>query len=78
MAEGSIKTDYRPKPVPFRGWDWTAWREEGGGAPVGYGDTKTDAVLDLLRKEQDEADDMAAQERHDAEQHYIEHGPGRR
>lgn len=44
-----IKTDYRPKPIPPRDFDWMAWlddQEESG--PYGYGPTEEAAIEDLL------------------------------
>jgi hypothetical protein len=44
-----IRTDYWPKPIPIRSFDWSATLEgyEPGG-PIGTGATLTEAVHDLL------------------------------
>ena len=54
----NIKTEYDPKPIPSRAFDWSAYDEETyDGAEdsstrslVGYGATKEEAVADLMEK----------------------------
>lgn len=54
----NIKTEYDPKPIPLRAFDWTAYDEETyDGAEdsstrgqVGYGATREEAVTDLMEK----------------------------
>ena len=43
-----IVTDYWPKPIPHRQFDWTA-TEDGyePGCPIGYGKTEAEAIKDL-------------------------------
>ena len=48
-----IITSYEPKPIPFKGFDWIAIREdhEESGA-MGYGATEDEAIADLLEWEE--------------------------
>jgi hypothetical protein len=46
----NIKTEYWPKPIPDRSYDWSAVDDDtydGPGCPVGYGFTEQAAILDL-------------------------------
>lgn len=47
-----IRTDYDPKPIPDRRFDWAAWDDssyEGDPSdPLGYGACEADAIDDLL------------------------------
>jgi hypothetical protein len=44
-----IVTDYWPKPIPLRCFDWTACSDDyEPGMPVGYGATEAEAIADLL------------------------------
>lgn len=50
-----IETDYWPKPIPMRRFDWTATFDDYDGAEdsrtrseIGYGRTEADAIADLL------------------------------
>ena len=46
-----IKTDYWPKPIPLRCFDWSAVDDDtydGPGSPVGHGQTREEAIKDLL------------------------------
>jgi len=57
-----IRTSYDPKPIPFRGADWTAvtddydasWEGEEDGwvsnHPIGYGATEAEAIADLMEQ----------------------------
>jgi hypothetical protein len=54
-------TDFEPKPIPFRGFDWIATLEGYDGAPdsptrhqVGYGSTQVEALADLQEQVRDE------------------------
>ena len=39
---------YDPKPIPMRGFDWSAATDNyEGGDPIGYGRTETEAIADL-------------------------------
>jgi len=50
--EARIITDYDPKPIPDRRWDWVAAREDDDdGNWVGYGRTEAEAIADLLELE---------------------------
>lgn len=45
-----IRTDYDPKPIPDRRFDWSAVTDDYGGEesePIGYGATEQAAILDL-------------------------------
>jgi len=45
-----ITTNYDPKPIPDRRFDWCAYDGSNYdvGSPTGYGDTEEDAIEDLL------------------------------
>ena len=44
----SIKTEYWPKPIPVRHFDWEAWDEDlDEDSPVGHGPTEQAAITDL-------------------------------
>jgi hypothetical protein len=46
-----IRTDYDPKPIPLRNFDWCAVDDQtydGPGCPVGYGRTEQEAIDDLM------------------------------
>lgn len=48
-----IVTDYWPKPIPDRRFDWTAVDDEtydGPPGPVGVGSTEAEAIADLKEK----------------------------
>ena len=47
-----IITDYWPKPIPVRSYDWSA-RDDNyePGKPLGYGATEAEAIADLLESE---------------------------
>ena len=54
----SITTQYWPKPIPDRRFDWSAVRKDYDGAPdsssrhmIGYGKTKQEAIENLLELE---------------------------
>ena len=49
MTDRKIITEYDPKPIPDRRWDWVAAREDGNW--VGYGRTEAEAIADLLELE---------------------------
>lgn len=44
-----IKTEYDPKPIPSRQFDWSAIDDDtyDEGEPVGYGATEAEAIEDL-------------------------------
>lgn len=43
-----IVTDYDPKPIPIREYDWCAYIDGCEEGPVGYGPSRHLAVTDLL------------------------------
>jgi hypothetical protein len=46
-----IVTNYDPKPIPLRNFDWCAVDDstyDGPGCPVGYGATEQEAIDDLM------------------------------
>jgi hypothetical protein len=48
-----IETEYRPKPIPFRGFDWIAIDAgsfDGPGSPYGHGATEQEAIDELLEQ----------------------------
>jgi hypothetical protein len=46
-----IITDYWPKPIPIRDFDWSATLDNyEPGCPIGHGATKEKAIGDLLEK----------------------------
>jgi hypothetical protein len=55
-----IRTDYWPKPIPIRRFDWTAVNDavyDGSpGQPVGCGTTEAEAIADLQRLLREEAE----------------------
>jgi hypothetical protein len=53
-----IVTNYDPKPIPERGFDWEAVTDNYDlGSPVGHGLTEKEAKLDLLEQLTDYAED---------------------
>ena len=47
-----IITEYDPKPIPLRQFDWSAVRSSyEPPMPIGYGTTRIEAIIDLLRQE---------------------------
>lgn len=53
-----IRTDYWPKPIPLRCFDWTAVSEDWDkGMPVGHGATEQEAIAHLLEQEEEAMDD---------------------
>jgi predicted RNase H-like HicB family nuclease len=47
----NIKTEYYPKPIPDRRFDWDAWVIDADeDSPIGHGETKEDAIEDLKQK----------------------------
>jgi hypothetical protein len=59
-----IHTSYDPKPIPIRGYDWSAvldgydgGDEETGGDPCGWGRTENMAIAELLEQLADLAND---------------------
>jgi hypothetical protein len=52
-----INTDYWPKPIPDRRFDWEAYPEDWDlGMPVGRGATEPEAILDLQMQLEDDND----------------------
>lgn len=46
-----IRTNYWPKPIPDRRFDWTATEDDyEPPMPIGYGRTEDEAVADLKEK----------------------------
>jgi hypothetical protein len=64
MTERKIITAYDPPPIPWRGYDFNARREDCDECdPIGYGFTEDEAIADLRDMEacaQDEAEARAA------------------
>lgn len=57
----TITVNYDPPPIPLRVFDWCAVDENyDEGSPAGYGQTKYDAVRDLL-DQLEEIDDANAE-----------------
>ena len=57
-----IKTEYWPKPIPLRQFDWTAVDAEtydGPGCPIGTGQTEQEAIDDLLEQLADQIEPQA-------------------
>jgi hypothetical protein len=73
-----IITHHVNPPIPFRGLDWEAVIDGREDTMRGTGKTELAALQDLLNQLEDEEAAMAEEARRDDEQHYIEHGPGRR
>lgn len=49
----NIRTDYWPKPIPPRQFDWSAVDADtydGPGCAIGYGATETEAIADLMQE----------------------------
>lgn len=47
-SERKIVTEYWPKPIPLRQFDWSAvFDDYDEGAPIGYGYTEAEAIADL-------------------------------
>ncbi len=54
-----IVTHYDPKPIPIRGFDWSAIDSstyDGPGCPVGYGATEAQAIASLREQLEDAAE----------------------
>ena len=52
MPQRKIVTDYWPKPIPLRYFDWAATRDGWDlGEPIGYGATEQAAIDDLKAQE---------------------------
>ena len=48
IARPAIKTEYWPKPIPPRQFDWSAVTDDyEPGEPIGYGRTEQEAITDL-------------------------------
>lgn len=48
-----IVTDYDPKPIPLRQFDWSAVDDDtydDVGGPIGYGATEQEAIDDLINQ----------------------------
>jgi hypothetical protein len=47
-----IHTDHWLKPIPIRAFDWSAIDEDtyDGTGPIGYGETKQEAIDDLMQQ----------------------------
>ena len=44
-----IITEFWPKPIPVRAFDWAAYDDDyEPGLPVGYGSTEAEAIADLM------------------------------
>ncbi len=51
MEEPNIKTEYWPKPIPIRNYDWEAWDADlNEDSPIGHGLTEDEAIINLLEK----------------------------
>jgi hypothetical protein len=74
----TIKTAYRKKIVPSSILDWTAWVDGEEEYFTATGPTEVAALNALTEMLQDDEDAENAQARRDDEQHYAEHGPGKR
>lgn len=47
-SPAKIKTEYWPKPIPYRQFDWSATEDSyEPGRPIGYGKTEAAAIADL-------------------------------
>ena len=56
MSAPKIITEYDPKPIPIRRFDWVATRANyDEGCHVGYGATEDEAIADLLSLEEEDA-----------------------
>jgi hypothetical protein len=54
VSEPKIITEHWPKPIPIRGFDWTAITEDYDDThPIGHGKTEADAIADLLEQLED-------------------------
>lgn len=52
MSERTINTVYNPKPIPVRGFDWSAtFADYEPGDPIGHGATEEAAKQDLLAED---------------------------
>lgn len=44
----TIMTEFDPKPIPLRQFDWEAWDlDQDENSPIGYGETEQEAITDL-------------------------------
>jgi len=44
-----VYLDHVRPPIPKRGHDWSAQLDFGEGAPVGWGETKEEAIINLFK-----------------------------
>jgi len=51
-----IVTNYWPKPIPDRQFDWSAMEDGGDERMCGYGCTEAEAVADLRRLQEERAE----------------------
>jgi len=51
-----IVTNYWPKPIPDRQFDWSAMEDGGDERMCGYGRTEAEAVADLRRLQEERAE----------------------
>jgi len=51
-----IVTNYWPKPMPDRQFDWSAMEDGGDERMCGYGRTEAEAVADLRRLQEERAE----------------------
>ena len=50
--EREIETNFDPKPIPNRNYDWEAYRKDWDlDEPIGYGSTKEEAIQSLKEQE---------------------------
>jgi hypothetical protein len=56
MKTETILIEYKPKPIPVRGFDWEAYRPALADqhTPIGYGLDAEEALYDLLEREGDD------------------------
>ena len=63
MKHGKIETHYWPKPIPVRSYDWVAYDEDyEPGRPMGFGETKRQAIEDYEDKWLEWVEDQEAKE----------------
>ncbi len=56
-----IITEYCPKPIPNRNYDWDAWDSDlDENSPIGHGITEDESIINLLEKLDDYDDNSGS------------------
>ena len=67
MNAPQIITNYWAKPIPDRQFDWSAMENGGNENMCGWGPTEKEAIEDLKRRQNEEADWLEEQQEREAQ-----------